>query len=232
MQVKQFRYGADNLGYLIYGKKEAMAIDGGAVDDVLVFLKENELALTYVTNTHNHPDHTQGAQALAQATGAVYLNPGTLIKKKRIEMAEGSILVHHTPGHTNDSITFEIGKYLITGDTLFNGTVGNCFSGDSRGFYRSIIHLLSFDDDTIVYAGHDYVEESMAFARSLEPSNRDIDRFMDHYEKEHVYSTLAQERLINPYLRFNEKTIIRLLRTRGLAVETEFQRWESIMSIG
>jgi hydroxyacylglutathione hydrolase len=37
MKVKQFRYSADNLGYLVYGKKEAMAIDGGAVDEMLAF---------------------------------------------------------------------------------------------------------------------------------------------------------------------------------------------------
>jgi hypothetical protein len=29
LQIKQFPYGEDNLGYLIYGGKQAMAIDGG-----------------------------------------------------------------------------------------------------------------------------------------------------------------------------------------------------------
>lgn len=232
MEVQQFRYGADNLGYLIYGKKSAVAVDGGAVNEILAFLKEKNLVLRHVTNTHSHPDHTQGTRALAQACGAGYLSPAVLMDQKQITTDEGLIAVHHTPGHTADSITFEIGPYLITGDTLFNGTVGNCFSGDLGSFYRSIKHLLSFDENSIVYAGHDYVEESMRFARSLEPSNRDIDRFMDHYDPDHVRSTLAQERLINPYLRFNQKSIIRLMRARGLPVETEYDRWQSIMSIG
>jgi hydroxyacylglutathione hydrolase len=31
LKVKQFHYGADNLGYLVYGAESAMAVDGGAV---------------------------------------------------------------------------------------------------------------------------------------------------------------------------------------------------------
>jgi hydroxyacylglutathione hydrolase len=120
---------------------------------------------------------------------------------------------------------------MVTGDTLFNGTVGNCFSGDLKGFYHSIKHLLSFPDETIVYAGHDYVTDSMVVAKRLEPENPDIDRFLTDYRPEHVLSTLAEERKINPYLRFNEPEIIAFLKQQGLPVGTEFERWESIMAI-
>ena len=37
MKIKQFRYGADNLSYLIYGENNAVAIDGGAVADIVDF---------------------------------------------------------------------------------------------------------------------------------------------------------------------------------------------------
>ncbi len=39
MNIKQFRYSSDNLGYLIYGKDSALAIDGGAVQAILDFVK-------------------------------------------------------------------------------------------------------------------------------------------------------------------------------------------------
>ena len=120
---------------------------------------------------------------------------------------------------------------LITGDTLFNGTVGNCFSGDLKRFYDSIKLLMGFPGETIIYAGHDYVQESMAFAKNLEPDNRDIDLFLKKYDPEHVYSTIDEELKINPYLRFNESKIITLLKSKGLPVATEYERWESLMSI-
>jgi hydroxyacylglutathione hydrolase len=46
-----------------------------------------------------------------------------------------------------------------------------------------------------------------------------------------VLSTLDDERAVNPYLRFNDADIIRLLEVNGLPTGTEYQRWEGIMSI-
>ena len=71
MNIKQFRYSADNLGYLIYGKRSAMAIDGGAAGDMLNFVESNNLELHYVTNTHSHMDHTSGNAALLKGSGAL-----------------------------------------------------------------------------------------------------------------------------------------------------------------
>ena len=52
MKIKQFFYGGDNLAYLLFSGKEALAIDGGAVDEMLAFVAQNNLTLTKVTNTH------------------------------------------------------------------------------------------------------------------------------------------------------------------------------------
>ena len=139
--------------------------------------------------------------------------------------------MYHTPGHTNDSVTFHFGNILITGDTLFNGKAGRCFSGDLKGFYRSVKLLMDFPGETIIYAGHDYVEEYMEFARGLEPDNTHIDRFLEKYGPAHVYSTLDEEFKINPFLRFNEPRIVSFLKDRGLPVSTEYERWESLMTL-
>ena len=231
MNIKQFRYAADNFSYLIYGQRSALAIDGGAVQEILSFVKTRGLDLTYVTNTHSHPDHTAGTKELLDKSRSTYLDGKTLLTKKTIGFEGEELRVYHTPGHTQDSITFYLGHVLITGDTLFNGTVGNCFSGDLKRFYDSIKLLMGFPGETIIYAGHDYVQESMAFAKNLEPDNRDIDLFLKKYDPEHVYSTIDEELKINPYLRFNESKIITLLKSKGLPVATEYERWESLMSI-
>jgi hydroxyacylglutathione hydrolase len=140
--------------------------------------------------------------------------------------------VYHTPGHTGDSVTFHAGNFLVTGDTLFNGTVGNCFSGDLSAFYNSVKKLISFPEDTVIYAGHDYVEYSMSFARLIEPGNVDIDIFLKKYNPEEVSSTIGDELKVNPYVRFNDSKMISVLKGKGLPVSTEFERWESLMSLG
>ncbi|MGD9122717.1 MAG: hydroxyacylglutathione hydrolase, partial [Desulfobacterales bacterium] len=129
LQVKQFRYGSDNLGYLIYGQKSAMAIDGGAVDAMLEFINANGLQLDVVTQTHTHPDHMVGHQPLMDHTGAAHLDSHALSKANELVLEGRKIRVYQTPGHTKDSVVFYMADTLLTGDTLFNGNVGSCFSG-------------------------------------------------------------------------------------------------------
>jgi hydroxyacylglutathione hydrolase len=231
LKVKQFHYSADNLGYLIYGTEHGMAVDGGATDEIIAFLRGHCLTLSYVANTHNHQDHTAGNDALLAATNARLLSGADLRDDAQIEIDRGSIRVIHTPGHTEDSLCFYTGKTLIAGDTLFNGTIGNCFTGDLEGYYHSIRKLMELPGGTVVYAGHDYVKSSMAFSRRLEPENRAIGAFLRSYDPKHVFSTLAEERKINPYFRFNEPTVIKLLAKLRLPRETELERWHSLMSI-
>ena len=230
LNIKQFRSG-DNLSYVLYGNSAALAIDGVAAQAVLDFIERQGLILTLIANTHGHFDHTGGNSALLSKSKAKLLGVGELIQKGEFDLEGQNIKVYHTPGHTEDSICFHTGKYLITGDTLFNGTVGNCFTGDLRAFYQSIKKLMVLPRDTIVYAGHDYVNDSWAFAKYLEPENNSFDLYMKRYDPAHVSSKLDDEFLINPYLRFNDEKIIALLKSRGLATDTEWHRWESLMSI-
>lgn len=230
--IEQFRYGTDNFAYLIYGKEQAIAIDGGAWKEILSFLKQKNLILNLVTNTHSHYDHTSGNEYLLKATGAKFLNPSGLPDNYKIILEGETIAVYRTPGHTNDSVCFHTGNFLVSGDTLFNATIGNCFSGNLKSFYVSIKQLMNLPDETIIYAGHDYVAASLAFARHLEKENIDIDIFCNTLNsRSTLYSTMAEERKINPYLRFNEDSIISILKKNNLPHSTEWERWNSLMSI-
>ena len=230
LNIEQFRYG-DNLAYLLYGRTEAMAVDGGAWQEILAFLRQYNLTLRYVTNTHRHYDHTPGDDHLLKKTKAKFLDCTTLADNEEILIDGESVVVYRTPGHSTDSICFHTGHNLITGDTLFNGTIGNNFSGDLKGFFNSILRLMALPDDTRIFAGHDYVGDSLAFAKHLEPQNKDIDRFRKSCDPDFLYSTLAEERKINPYLRFNEEPILKLIKDHGLPSATEWERWQSLMSI-
>jgi hydroxyacylglutathione hydrolase len=231
LKVKQFRYGTDNFGYLIYGTESAMAVDGGAVEGILAFLREHRLTLRYITNTHDHQDHTIGNGALLAATPARLLRGSELRDGAVVALDGRDIRIIHTPGHTEDSRCLYTGAFLLAGDTLFNGTIGNCFSGDIEGFYNSILKLMALPYETVIYAGHDYVKSSLAFAKRLEPGNRAVGAFLRRYDPKHVFSTMADERKINPYLRFNEPGFIDLMAKLRLPRDTEWDRWQSIMSI-
>jgi hydroxyacylglutathione hydrolase len=231
LNVEQFPYGSDNFAYLIFGQENALAIDGGAWKEILSFLEHHHLTLRIVTNTHSHYDHTSGNDPLIKETGADFLKCSTLPDNHQILMEENPVVLYRTPGHTDDSVCFHVNNYLITGDTLFNGTIGNCFSGNQKNFFASIKKIMAFPDNTVIFSGHDYVLDSLTFASHLEPDNKKIELFRNFYHSSsRVYSTLADERSINPYLRFNEAPIIDLLRKKGLPGATEWERWNSLMS--
>jgi hydroxyacylglutathione hydrolase len=232
MYIEQFRYSADNLAYLAWNEAGAVAVDGGAVEEIRSFLVERSIPLRYVTNTHRHYDHTLGNEALLAVTGARFVDPGTIPDGGGIDLGGESLRVCRTPGHTEDSVCFLSGSTLLTGDTLFNGTVGNCFSGDLLGFLRSIRRLLEFPGETLVLAGHDYVRDSLLFARRLEPANLPaLEAYWRTYDPAFVCSSLREERTTNPYLRFNDPGIVAVLRERRLPAATEEERWLSLMSI-
>ncbi len=231
MQIQQFRFSSDNLGYVLHRGGQAVAVDGGAVEEILAYVTRQNLTLKYLLYTHEHPDHTVGRDRLLKQTGAAHLTFNQLTAHPELAVGDTTLQVLATPGHTSDSLCFYTGNSLISGDTLFNGTVGNCFSGDLKGFYTSIKRLMALPEDTLIYAGHDYVDYSMKFARLIEPGNSDIERFLEKYNPDHVVSTLSDERKVNPYLRFNAPEMIGVLQARGLPVGAEYERWESVMKL-
>ncbi len=207
-----------------------MAVDGGATDEILSFAESHRLNLILVANTHEHVDHTSGNADLLKRSGAQLMRHED-IHANEIELEGQKIRIYDTPGHTIDSLCFHIDNVLITGDTLFNGTIGNCFSGDLKGFYQSIKKIMSLSGSTVIYAGHDYVHDAMGFARRLEPENEYIETFLKNYKPDHVSSRLMDELRVNPYLRFNKAGIIDILKKNGLPTRTEWQRWQSLMTI-
>lgn len=231
LHIEQFRYGHDNLAYLLFGPTEAMAVDGGAWQDILAFVREHNLTLRCVTHTHRHHDHIEGTDELIGKSGARLLSFHELTDNAVITLDGEPVHVYRTPGHSMDSVCFHAGRYLISGDTLFNGTIGNCFSGNLKGFHESIRRLMALPEDTVVFPGHDYVELAMAFARHLEPGNGAIDAYMKRYDPDCVCSLLRDELSMNPYLRFNDPAIVGMLKKRGLPVDTEWDRWQSLMAI-
>ena len=152
-------------------------------------------ALTAIFLTHGHYDHTGGVEALLkefpdtpvylsrkdQYAGDAYLQqlfpliPGCRDYGEGDTFAIGNltVTVMSTPGHSEGSVTLRCENALFCGDTLFAGSCGRTDlpGGDWQTINLSLERLAELEGDFTVYPGHG---ES---------------------------TTLARERMINPYMR-------------------------------
>ena len=158
--------------YLIASAKgrEAVIIDPviDNVDDYIQLLKDLDLKLVKVIDTHIHADHVTGASKLKQTTNCTTLmgehTPADAVeikvKDNEIINIDGlNIRSIYTPGHTSDSYSFLLDNYLFSGDALLiNGTGRTDFqNGSSKDSYHSIFDkLLKLPEETLLYPGHDY----------------------------------------------------------------------------
>ena len=158
--------------YLIASAKgrEAVIIDPVLenVAEYIQLLKELDLKLVKVIDTHIHADHVTGASKLKQATNCATLmgehTPADAVEIKvkdneLIKIDGLKIKSLYTPGHTSDSYSFLLDNYLFSGDTLLiNGTGRTDFqNGSSKDAYNSLFNnILKLPEETLVYPGHDY----------------------------------------------------------------------------
>ena len=179
--------------YLIASSKgrEALIIDPVLenVDEYIKLLKQLNLKLVKVIDTHIHADHVTGASKLKDITKCSTImgdhTPAEAVEIKvkddeYINLDHLKIRAMYTPGHTSDSYSFLMDNYLFSGDTLLiNGTGRTDFqNGNSKDAYNSIFNrLLKLPDETLLYPAHDYKGETV--------------------------STIGKEKKLNPRLQVN-----------------------------
>tara|TARA_B100000900_G_scaffold413268_1_gene436897 strand:+ start:547 stop:1227 length:681 start_codon:yes stop_codon:yes gene_type:complete len=164
--------------YLIASSKgkEALIIDPVLenVDEYIKLLKELDLKLVKVIDTHIHADHVTGASKLKDITKcSTIMGDHTPAEAVEIKMKDDEyinvdnlkIRAMYTPGHTSDSYSFLMDNYLFSGDTLLiNGTGRTDFqNGNAKDAYNSIFNkLLKLPDETLLYPAHDYKGEKVS----------------------------------------------------------------------
>ena len=150
--------------------REALIIDPvlESTKEYLNLLKELDLKLVKVIDTHIHADHFSGLNELANQTNCskimgeqsasevldVRVKDNEKIKIENIEL-----IALYTPGHTDCSYSFFVKDRVFTGDTLLiNGTGRTDFqNGSANDQYHSLFdRLLKLDDKIVIFPAHDY----------------------------------------------------------------------------
>ena len=224
-----------NFNYLVAcpDTGEALAIDPLDHEKCLAAAKAKGWNITQILNTHEHHDHTGGNDAVVAATGAKVIAHhkagGKIVGMDRGVRAGDVIRVGKTvelecldtPGHTLCHICLRSHTdqpALFSGDTLFNAGAGNVHNGgDVHEMYATFANQLArLPDNTLVYPGHDYIENNLKFTLNREPGNVAaqalLPRVKDHDPASSVVTTLGEEKQHNSFFRLSNPELIATLR--------------------
>ncbi len=165
--------------------KETIVVDpGDEPDRIIDFINDRKLKVKYILCTHAHFDHVGAVPELKEHTGALLLiheeeleiynaakdmaaffgydiselppPDRTLKEGDELRIGRKSFTILHTPGHSPGGICLFGNGLVVTGDTLFAGSVGRTdFHGGSLSKLReSFQRLMSLPEDTVVLPGH------------------------------------------------------------------------------
>jgi hydroxyacylglutathione hydrolase len=231
----------DNYAYLIHDSASGLCavVDPSEPQPVKRALAAHGWKLTHILNTHHHLDHTGGNVPLKEEFGADVIGPAK--DRERIpgidtgvdestgwQFGSHCVRVLEIPAHTRAHIafTFEEENAVFTGDTLFSMGCGRLFEGTPDMMWTSLSKLMTLDDKTRVYCGHEYTLNNGRFALTLEPGNADLKARMKDVEAlraknaQTIPSTIGLEKKTNPFLRPDSAEI---RKTLGMAAASNVE---------
>ena len=150
--------------------REALIIDPviESTDKYIKILKNLDLKLVKVIDTHIHADHISGLNELSKKTKCSKImgeKSGSEVldirvkENEKIKIENIELISMYTPGHTDCSYSFLMNDRVFTGDTLLINSTGRTDfqNGNSHDAYYSLFNkLLKLPEKTLVYPAHDY----------------------------------------------------------------------------
>ena len=215
----------DNIVWVWVHNCNAVVVDPSVSSPVEKWLLEKGLSLKAILQTHHHDDHIGGTQKLIKRWPEAKV---VASKKefKRIpfqtlsvndndifQLMDSKVKVIEVDGHTNNHIAFYIYKsdakcnILFPGDTLFGGGCGRLLEGTPLQMFESLCKLNSLPGNTRIYSAHEYTEENLKWALTLESKNISIIKRLKLIQNKlqkgmsSLPSTLLEERKTNLFLR-------------------------------
>lgn len=218
----------DNYAYLVICEDTGGCgvVDPSEAAPVLKAVREHHVDLVAIFNTHHHWDHVGGNEDLLKAHPNLQIYghesdkgriPGqTVFLKDQQPIALGLLHGHvtHNPGHTTGAVTYFFEDAGFTGDTLFAAGCGRLFEGDAADMYRSLNQVIGGHPNTTkLYFGHEYTENNLRFAQSVEPGNQAVMAKLQRVRELRAQglattpTTLEEEWATNPFMRVDSAEI-------------------------
>lgn len=218
--VHQFPCLSDNYGFLVRDEAtgKVAAIDTPDAEAILAELGKLGWSLDMILNTHWHPDHAGGNEALKTATGATIAGPAEVTRIAPLDRAlrdgdvvmlgETRLQVIDTGGHTLGHISYHDAENAIAfvGDTLFALGCGRLFEGTAEQMWASLQRLAALPDETAVYCAHEYTASNARFALAVDDAPETAARAQAVFaarerDEPTVPTTIGAEKATNPFLR-------------------------------
>ena len=186
MKIEIIKCLKDNYSYLLIDEanNNACVIDPSESKPVINFIKNNDIKLKYILNTHHHYDHVGGNIELKKKYGSKIVGfkkdrdriPGIdiFIKDNQIWKEDNfEAKIYHIPGHTSGHIAFHFfkEKIIFTGDTLFSLGCGRIFEGSYEQMFSSLNKIKNLPKETKIYCGHEYTLQNSNFCITQDSKN-------------------------------------------------------------
>ena len=157
--------------YIIYDEQslEGIIVDpGDEADRILKAVQKLNLTIKYIVNTHGHADHIGANKQLGPQLNlsiSGYMGRVIISQPADILLHENDIIsfgncqfkVIHTPGHTPGGICLVGENIVVSGDSLFAGSIGRTDfpTGSMTDLVSSLkTKILTLDPKMHVFPGH------------------------------------------------------------------------------
>ncbi|MBL0002384.1 MAG: hydroxyacylglutathione hydrolase [Sphingomonadales bacterium] len=213
---------SDNYVWLVHDPDsgETMVVDPAVAEPVLAEADRRGWRITQIWNTHWHPDHTGGNEAIKAATGCLITGPAAEFERiptldvqvkggDTVRLGDCTADVIDVPAHTAGHIAFHFSaeRAVFVGDTLFPMGCGRLFEGSAEQMFDNMARLGALPAETQVYCAHEYTQSNGRYALVAEPDNAALVARMKAVDAARargeatVPTTIALERETNPFMR-------------------------------
>ena len=216
---------SDNYVWLAHDPEsgDTAVVDPAVADPVLAEADRRGWRISQIWNTHWHPDHTGGNEAIKRATGAVVTAPSAEAERiptmdrgvaegDRVKLGAVTATILEVPAHTAGHIAYHLPSegLIFVGDTMFAMGCGRLFEGTAEQMFANMQKLGTLDDATRVYCAHEYTLSNARFAVTVDPGNDALAARLAAVEAARavgeatVPTSIGEERATNPIFRASD----------------------------